>query len=317
MDKSIIASRSSNLPADRHPVAVYLASLSKLGGATMRSALRSIVYILTDGQSIDLDAIDWVQLRFQHASLIRSKLSERYSPATANKTIAALRGVMKAAWELDYISAEDYQRIKGIKGVGGSTLVSGRALTEKEIAALLQVCADDLSPAGVRDGVILVLLRAGGLRRAEICSIKLPDYDPVNQTLVVHGKGNKERELPITPDMQMAINDWLAVRGSGQGALFCPVNKSGKAATGKGLSPTSIYVAIRKRAVQAGVKKFTPHDFRRTFASDLLDSGADISIVQKLLGHSQVTTTQRYDRRGAKVMRKAVEMIAVPYKARG
>jgi integrase/recombinase XerD len=305
-----------NLPADRNPAAVYLGSLAKTGRITMQSALDGVAAKLTRGRVVDARLLDWRVLRYQHMAALRSQLTEDYAPATANKMLCAVRGVMKQAWSLGYIDAEEYNRIKAVKGVGGSTVPAGRALTAAEIEALLQVCAADTSPAGARDGALLVLLRAGGLRRAEMCALTIDDYDQINKSLLVRGKGNKQRELPVNDDVRAALADWLSVRGLKPGALFCPVNKSGKVTVKARLSPQSIYNAVLKRADQAGVKNISTHDFRRTFVGDLLDAGADISTVQQLAGHASVTTTQRYDRRGEKTKRAAVELLHVPYKAR-
>jgi site-specific recombinase XerD len=308
---------AASLPADRNPAAVYLASLSKSGRVTMRSALDGLAAKLTQGRVTDARLLDWRALRYQHVAALRARLKDEYAPATANKMLCALRGVMLQAWKLGYIDAEEYQRIKTIKGVGGSSVPAGRSLTAAEIAAMLRVCAADASPAGARDGALLVLLSAGGLRRAELCTLQLEAYDPVNQVLLIHGKGNKQRELPLNDDARRALADWLLVRGNRPGVLFCPVNKSGKVTIVSRISPQSIYDAVLKRAAQAGVRQLSTHDFRRTFVGNLLDAGADISTVQQLVGHANVTTTQRYDRRPERVKRAAVDLLHVPYQPRG
>lgn len=300
---------------DRNPAAVYLAGLAQGSRRTMRGALDTIAGLLTNGQA-NAFGVDWAALRFQHTAAIRSKLSERYSAATANKMLSALRGTLKAAWRLGLMSAEDYQRASDIENVTGSTLPAGRALASGEIVALLEACAADSSPAGIRDGAIIALLRAGGLRRAEICALTVADYNPDAGTLVVRGKRNKQRELPVANGgAAEALADWLAVRGTEPGPIFCPINKGGRV-TISTITTESIYVMLQKRAEQAGITALSPHDFRRTFVSDLLDAGADISTVQRLAGHANVTTTARYDRRGESAKRKAVELLHVPYSKR-
>ena len=107
--------------------------------------------------------------------------------------------------------------------------------------------------------------------------------------------------------------DWLTVRGDDPGALFVAVNKSGRITSFKHMTPKTIYSMLAKRGSEAGVKSFSPHDMRRTFVSDLLDAGADITTVSKMAGHANVTTTARYDRRPEEAKRKAASLLHVPY----
>ena len=123
-----------------------------------------------------------------------------------------------------------------------------------------------------------------------------------------HGKGGKQRIVYLTVEALQLVEDWLVVRGSEPGALICPVNKGGKvelrhfASDGDG-----IYKLVRERAMKAGVKRFSPHDFRRTFCSDLFDTDTDLFTVQELAGHVSSSTTAKYDRRGESRKRQAVQ----------
>lgn len=300
-------------PLSENPAAVYVASLAHGSKRTMHESLTIIAAMLTDGNA-DALTLDWSALRFQHTAAIRSKLSETYSTATANKMLSALRGVLKMSWRLGHMTAEEYQRAADVQNIQGSTLPAGRALNAGEICALLNACMADPSPAGARDAAVLALLRVGGLRRAEVCALNVEDYNPNDGQLIVRGKRNKERTAYIADGAQRALEDWLAVRGPEPGAIFCPITKSGKIHI-RTMHPEAIFFALQKRAKEVGVQDVSPHDLRRTFASDLLDAGADIATVQKMMGHANIGTTARYDRRGEHAKRQAATLLQIPYHA--
>jgi len=312
--RALIVPDARRAPLDRNAAAVYLASLAVGSRRTMREALNAIAAMLTDGNA-DALTCNWAALRFQHTAAIRAKLAEQYSAATANKMLCALRGVLKTAWRLGQMDADDYTRAADVASVNGATLPKGRALSSGEIDALMTACLNDETAAGARDAAIIALLRVGGLRRAEICALDVDDYDAASGALVIRGKRNKERAAYATNGAKDALDDWLAIRGGEMGALFCPVTKGG-AIVIRRMYPEAIFNLLQKRAAQAGVKNLSPHDFRRTFVSDLLDAGADIATVQRLAGHANVQTTARYDRRGEQAKRKAVELLHVPYRRR-
>ena len=295
-----------------NPALVYLSSLpSPESRRVMASALNRIADMVTPGAT--LETFPWVALRFEHVNAIRSALMDRYKPATVNRHLAALKGVLKAAWRMGLISDADYMRAVDVKGVRGETLPAGRMLEPGEVAALVAACKADATPAGKRDAALLAVLLAAGLRRAEAVALDVEDYNPETGELAIrHGKGRKERIVWLTNGARRAVNAWLEARGDEPGPLFLPVNKGGRIIP-KRMTSQAIYNALQKRAKQAGVTKFTPHDLRRTFASTLLDNGADLAVVSALMGHADIATTKRYDRRGEEAKRAAAHLFHFPF----
>jgi integrase len=116
----------------------------------------------------------------------------------------------------------------------------------------------------------------------------------------------------LTGGAKQAVDDWLALRGSAEGPLLTSTHRRGTIYNRR-LAGTAIYETLRQRARQAGIQRFTPHDLRRTFISDLLDAGADLVSVSKLAGHDDPNTTARYDRRGERAKMKAASLSKVPY----
>ena len=301
--------------ADENPAFVYVASLTTADGRrSMRQALEKIAGILSFGR-ISARDMEWAALRFQHTQAIRTALVEAgYKPATINKALSALRGTLKAAWQMDQMDAESYHKAVSVENVRGSTLPAGRDLSTGEIRALMVSCSEDMRPAGFRDAALIAVLCLGP-RRAEIVALDVDNYEPETGALKLAGKGRKERLVYAYGGVADALGDWLKVRGEEPGPLFFRIRKGGVILRHR-LTTQAVYEILRSRATKARVKVFSPHDLRRTFVGTLLDAGADVSVVAKLAGHASVTTTARYDRRGEKAKKKAARMLHVPYQAR-
>ena len=302
-------------PADENPALVYVASLTTADGRrSMRQALEKVAGILSF-QRASAREIDWSALRFQHTQAIRTALVEMgYKPATINKALSALRGTLRAAWRMGQMDAESYHRAASVDNVRGETLPAGRDLSAGEIRALMACCSEDMRPAGFRDAALIAILCLG-LRRAEVVALDVDNYEPESGTLKLTGKGRKERMVYAFGGAADALADWLKTRRDAPGPLFYAIRKGGGIVRAR-LSTQAVYSILRSRGRKARVKPFSPHDLRRTFVGALLDAGADVSVVAKLTGHSSVTTTARYDRRGEKAKKKAARMLHVPYQAR-
>ncbi len=307
-------------PPEQNPATIYLASLAEGSRRTMREALNTIATLLgvdetrnAAGQDVRCLTTPWGQLRYAHTVAIRSALAEKYAPATANKLLVALRRVLKEAFRLGQLGAEEYQRAILVPTVRGKREPKGRMITDSEIRALMQVCSADATPMGARDAAIIAVLRGTGLRRSEVAALNVADYEPQAGAIVVRaGKGNKDRRVYAPSGTVAALDAWLEVRGHGAGALFGRAVRGGRVGERR-LADEGVAVILRDRAAAAGVTPFTPHDMRRTYISELLDAGADLATVQKMVGHESVTTTASYDRRGDAAKRKAADLVHVPF----
>jgi site-specific recombinase XerC len=143
--------------------------------------------------------------------------------ATANKQLSALRGVLKECWRLELVSAQDYQRAVDVENFSEHKPPAGRHVESGEITALIRVCRVDPGPAGARDGALLGVSFAAGLRVSELVGITLEDLNRETGELVVRGKGRKTRTSYIESGALAAVSDWLRFRHLDAGPLFCPV----------------------------------------------------------------------------------------------
>jgi integrase/recombinase XerD len=293
-------------PLDQQPAAVYLAQLATSGRRTQRTALDTLARLLGYQDAL---TCPWHALRYQHTAALRTHIAETYAPATANKMLAALRRVLKECWQLSLMTVEEYERAAAVKAVKAEVLPKGRALSLDELAQLLEACARDASAAGVRDAALIALMASGGPRRSEVVTLQLGDYDRGDGCVTIRsGKGKKDRTIYIAGGAQTTLDDWLVLRGNAPGPIFTSTTHAGRAITDQ-----AVLVILRKRAEQAGVAAFSPHDLRRTMITRLLEAGADVVSVQRLAGHADPATTARYDRRGEQAKKEAAAKVEIPH----
>jgi integrase len=282
----------------------------------MQAALRNLVAIMTD-QVIDPVDFQWQALRYEHTALIRARLVEvGYSPATINRHLSALRGVLKECWRLELMTSEEYHRAIDISGVEESRLPSGRMLVDQEVRRLLQVCDLDAhrgKVSGIRDSAIIAVMYITGMRREEIIKLRIEDVNMhTGEIRIRFAKRNKERTSYVKGRALKRLADWMQTRSESTcPALFLTVDRNGNLRHQGIQHAQTVYDMLKRRGVQAGIENFSPHDLRRTAISNLLDE-VDMSTVANIVGHASVETTRRYDRRGERTKEDAAELVDTP-----
>ena len=168
-------------------------------------------------------------------------------------------------------------------------------LDREEVTRLLQM--PDESPLGVRDRALMEVLYASGMRVSELCGLRIQDYTPAAREMRVIGKGSRERVVLLNDSAHGWLSKyldehWSRLSGGREPQPDQPLFVSRQASR---LSSRSVHRIVLKYAKSAGINKpITPHTLRHTFATHLLEGGADLRVVQDLLGHTTISTTQIY-----------------------
>jgi integrase/recombinase XerD len=296
------------------PAGSYLSRLRESGRRSVRSRLDRAAGIITPGANAD--TFPWGTLTFSDVDRVRSRLQfDGASSAYVNLTLTALRQTAAVARRQGLIGADELDSIRGVRAPRSESFPRGRMLQREEKEALFCLCSADSSARGRRDAALLALLAGAGLRREEAATLRLADCDSSTRRLRVRGKGGTAAVVPLKEETAQALSDWIRVRGRASGFLLAPVSRSGRVLRPEeGMTAQAIYLVVRRLADAADLSYCTPHDLRRTFISELWDSGADASTVQKSARHRNISTSQRYDRRGETAVAEAVEQVYVPYR---
>ena len=252
----------------QHSVASYERDLSRLEAWATQN--RKDVLELTRA-----DLRKWI------ASLSREGLA----PTSIARAVSATRGFYKFLMLDGHIKnhpAEDLDTPQRFSYLP-------KFLTEEEINRLL--AAPDVSTLeGIRDRAILETMYASGLRVSELVNLKQADVDLLAGLIVCHGKGNKERRVPLG---KSAIH-WLQQYAAAKAEYGKQTSPHVFLQRGKPFTRHLAWAMIKRQAEQAGIKNVSPHTLRHSFATHLLQHGADSRSVQALLGHSDISTTQIY-----------------------
>ncbi|HYY58248.1 MAG TPA: site-specific tyrosine recombinase XerD [Pyrinomonadaceae bacterium] len=211
---------------------------------------------------------------------------EGLAPSTVSRAVSAARGLFRFLMLDGHIKKHPAEDLSTPQG--GAHLP--RFLTEDEMERLL-LGPDVQTAEGLRDRAMLELMYATGLRVSEMVSLKLADLDLDGGVVTCHGKGSKERRVPLGKSAAHWLERYIAMRA-----------RTGKAASarlflssaGAPLTRQFAWAAIKRYAARASLSNISPHTLRHSFATHLLQRGADSRSVQALLGHSDISTTQIY-----------------------
>ena len=217
------------------------------------------------------------------------------STKTVARRLAAVRGLLRyqviVGLRANADAAAILERLEPPKPERGLPKTLSRAMVEKLVHQ-----PDRLTPLGLRDAAMLELLYASGLRASELCGLRVGDFNIFLGVVRVFGKGSKERVIPVGRPAAHAIREYADdVR---PGLIRDPVRAGDRlflSHTGRPLERVALWQIVVKHARLSGLlKEISPHTLRHCFATHLLSGGADLRVVQELLGHSDVATTQIY-----------------------
>lgn len=243
-----------------------------------------------DRCGVDPLAIGHRQMRQYLSELDRA----RYSRTTVNRRLSSLRGFYS------WLNTSGVTDVNPASAMQGPRRAQGlpRTIPPDDMAAILQVHIEDASPSGLRNQAILEFLYACGARISEASSLLSADVDFATKQAKVYGKGSKERIVPLH---DIAVESMRRYAWMGRPELVSAKGESAStgrfflSTRGNPMGPDAMRKMFKATLAAAGVDStYTPHDVRHTFATDLLEGGADLRSVQEMLGHASLSTTQIY-----------------------
>lgn len=278
----------------------YLMTLSAGSRRTVGSILNTIAKLYGETRH----TMDWLSVGYNDISFIKQSLIKKELKAkTINAYLCAIKGVLRTAWANNLINREQLDRVLTAKGVKGSTVRSGTRVEHEYVKSL--ITSIDIAYSwlergakvkAIRDAAMIITMAYLGLRRSEVVSITMNNYDRETGVILITGKGNRQRRVFVTGGVAKRVNLWIdEIRGSGEGYLFCPLRRYGKLSSlDTQMTSQAVYDMLNSRIKEAGLTRISPHKLRHYFATAALEGGANIITVRDLLGHSSSVTTELY-----------------------
>jgi integrase/recombinase XerD len=281
-----------SLTASDHYLGEYLQWLTIEKGrsrATIEAYRRDLLRLLAwmDKHHLDVDTVRERDLEQYCTTLRRQKRAE----SSISRGVASIRGWFAYLLVEGYVELDPSVRLKG--GRRGRTLP--KPLAEEEVESLIDSIGR-ATPSDLRDRALLELLYGTGARVSEVVGIGLEDLDFDEELILLTGKGSKQRLVPMGTSLKGALRDYL---GPGGRSSYPDARKDSRLflnTRGGVLSRQGIDLIIDKRALDVGIERsrISAHVFRHSCATHMLAHGADIRVVQELLGHVSISTTQIY-----------------------
>jgi integrase/recombinase XerC len=278
MDRDACSARSWDLDGFEQ----HLSARSEATRRAYRTDLTTAIEWLGRGGVEAPRDVTRLQLRRYLASL----QTRGRSRATIARHAASLRAYF--AWLERTGVLADNPTSRLVATVTGSRLPT--LATREELERLLDATLDPRDPVAVRDRAIAELLYAAGLRVAELCGLDVDDVDLAGRLVTVTGKGDRQRRVPIHDACAASVAAWLGPTRASMLAPHSPAAAMFVNRRGNRLGPRDVRRVLARRSG----RPLHPHALRHTFATHLLEGGADLRVVQELLGHASLTTTQVY-----------------------
>lgn len=285
--------------------------------STIISALRTLARLLPEFGTDDPFQFPWHMLRYETTCVLVSRMAGKYGVRHQKKLRYVLKGVLDSCVMSNIMSADDFHRATHFKSPRTKNPPAGRMLTPEEKTALFAAAANRPTPEREYRLAILALFLGVGSRRMGLVHADVSDWHPTTRSVRLRMKGGEHKEIPVPPNAAAFVEAWLNVRGRDPGALFPTIYPS---SNGKSISLDKRHMNARtmNRVIdrireEAGVEHFVPHDFRRTFISELKDAGADPQGIADMVGHDDLRSQDVYDKRGLEVARRVADQNDIPF----